>query len=245
VGGKQLNKPSTTVMNMPDDDIIYPDKKDIISIHDDIVAEDEDASEGIINEGDIDFAINYIQHGHFGNCPETIHEKAVHLIRLLAANHSFVDGNKRTALNTTWTFYLINDYYFDYGEEIKAILKLFAVMERMVDNEEATEYFEDIALPIEEANIAESDEVLVLHKLAENTLRLTTKLEEEAQKEEIDAERIHRLAREAQEYIEKSEEIVRQRDKGIHPEFWDIIDEVGEKVKEVKSKLLSKEESQE
>ena len=215
------------------DDLIYLSKKDIVNIHDDIVSEDADASEGAINKGDVEFAVDYIQHGHFGQCPETIHEKAVHLLRLLAANHSFVDGNKRTALNATWVFYLINDYYFDYGEEIKAILKLFAVMERMVDEEEAKEYFCDIALPIENADIAESDEILVLHRLAERSLNLITKKEKEIKKQEPDAKKIHNLVTEAEEYIQKSEEIVGQRSKEVTPELCDIIDEMGSKMAEI------------
>ena len=132
-----------------DDNIKYPSAEDIIQIHADIIREDEDASSGSLNEGHIEFAVDYIKHGHFGEVPETLDEKALHLLRLLAANHPFADGNKRTALNATWTFYAINQRYFDYGEEIKAILKMFAVMERMVDLEEAKEYFSDIAVPID------------------------------------------------------------------------------------------------
>lgn len=128
----------------PFHDILYPTVDEIVAIHQDIINEDEDAESGILNDGQIEYVVEFIEHGHFGEVPETIHEKAVSLLRLLAANHPFADGNKRTALNTTWTFYVMNGYYFDYGEEIKAILKLFAVMERMVDEEEVVDYFEDI-----------------------------------------------------------------------------------------------------
>lgn len=127
-----------------DHGIFYPSVDDIISIHQDIVSADEDATSGIIRRGDIAYAVDFIEHGHFEYKPETIHEKAFALMRLLAANHAFVDGNKRTALNSTWTFYAINGYYFDYGEEIKAILKMLAVMENMVDQDEAVRYFSDI-----------------------------------------------------------------------------------------------------
>jgi len=41
----------------------------------------------------------YTEEGRFGSSPETIHEKACNLLRLLVANHPFVDTNKRTALN--------------------------------------------------------------------------------------------------------------------------------------------------
>lgn len=133
----------------PDHQILYPTEEEIIAIHNDIVEEDEDADSGVINVGHVEFALQYIQEGHFGQKPETIHEKAVELLRLLSANHPFADGNKRTALNATWTFYALNGLYFDYGEEIKAILKLFAVMERMVDREETIDYFETITYPEE------------------------------------------------------------------------------------------------
>lgn len=133
----------------PGHQILYPTEEEIIAIHNDIVEEDEDADSGVINVGHVEFALQYIQEGHFGQKPETIHEKAVELLRLLSANHPFADGNKRTALNATWTFYALNGLYFDYGEEIKAILKLFAVMERMVDREETIDYFETITYPEE------------------------------------------------------------------------------------------------
>lgn len=65
-------------------------------------------------------------------------------MRLLAANHPFVDGNKRTALNTTVVFYLSNGYEFEYGEDIKTLLKLLATNERLIDTEEVVAYFEEL-----------------------------------------------------------------------------------------------------
>jgi len=127
------------------DQVFYPTAEEIHGIHEDIIREDDDASEGILNEGQVNYALDTVEHGHFGQVPETIHEKAFTLMRLLAANHTFADGNKRTALNSTWVFYAINGKYFGYGEEIKAILKLLAVKEEMVDEEEAKSYFEEIA----------------------------------------------------------------------------------------------------
>ena len=62
--------------------------------------------------------------GFFSEVPETIHEKAVHLMRLLVADHPFVDGNKRTALRTVVVFYVLNGYTFDYSDEIRALLPL-------------------------------------------------------------------------------------------------------------------------
>lgn len=81
----------------------YPTVDDVLDIHDDIVSEYPDTSSGVHSRGDVEFALEYVSEGSFGEGPETIHEKAFHLLRLLVANHPFVDGNKRTALNTTHT----------------------------------------------------------------------------------------------------------------------------------------------
>ena len=70
-------------------------------------------------------------------------------MRLLASNHWFVDGNKRTALNTTELFYLVNGYELDYGEDIRSMLKLFSVRESLIDREVGPEYLADQTTPIE------------------------------------------------------------------------------------------------
>lgn len=125
------------------DDLWYPSVDDILTVHDDIVAEDDDAESGVESQDRIQFAVDYIQHGHFGEVPETIHEKAFHLMRLIASNHWFVDGNKRTALNSTELFYLVNGYEFNYGGDIRSMLKLFSVRESLIDHEAGPEYLKD------------------------------------------------------------------------------------------------------
>ena len=122
------------------DSLWYPSVEDVIAIHDDIVSEYPDTPTGVQNRGDIEFALNYIGEGSFGTAPETIHEKAFHLLRLLVANHPFVDANKRTALNTTVVFYFLNGYRFEYDDEIRTILKRFGTNEAAVDEVETVEY---------------------------------------------------------------------------------------------------------
>lgn len=109
-------------------------------LHDEIVEEDEDSEPGIKNPDRISAAIDYVQHGHFGEVPETIHEKAFHLMRLITANHWFVDGNKRTALNTVEMFYFFNGYELNSDDHLRSILKEFAVQESDVDQEEVIQY---------------------------------------------------------------------------------------------------------
>jgi len=122
------------------DSIWYPSVEDVIGIHSDIVSEYAETHQGVRNRGDIEFALNYVEHGSFGTTPETIHEKAFHLMRLLVANHPFVDANKRTALNTTVVFYFLNGYQFTYDEEIRTLLKRFGTDEQAVDDQETISY---------------------------------------------------------------------------------------------------------
>lgn len=132
-----------------EDELWYPSVDDVLLLHEDIVSEDDDASSGVNDADRIEFAIDYVKHGHFGEVPETIHEKAFHLMRLLASNHWFVDGNKRTALNTTELFYLINGYELDYGEDVRSMLKLFSVRESLIDRDVGSEYLADQTIPVE------------------------------------------------------------------------------------------------
>lgn len=132
-------------MEFGDNAIVYLTLDDVLAIHDDIVDEDTETSVGTRKEGEIEYALDHVRHGQFEEVPETIHEKAFQLMRLLAANHPFVDGNKRTALNAAVVFYLGNGYEFEYGEDIKTLLKLLATNERLIDTEEAVAYFEELA----------------------------------------------------------------------------------------------------
>jgi death-on-curing protein len=82
------------------DDIAYPSVDLILDLHEQIVEEGEATEAGVRSEGAITSALQYVSEGYFDEGPETLHEKAVHLMRLLVADHPFVDGNKRTALRT-------------------------------------------------------------------------------------------------------------------------------------------------
>ena len=138
------------------DSVWYPSVEDIVAIHDDIVSEYPNTPSGTQNRGDIEFALDYIEEGTFSSAPETIHKKAFHLLRLLVANHPFVDANKRTALNAAVVFYFLNGYRFEYDDEIRSLLKQFGTDEASVDTEETIEYLRthtevlDLAEEIEE-----------------------------------------------------------------------------------------------
>ena len=83
-------------------DFAYPSVADILAIHEDIMAEQENAQSGVRSPDVIESALTYVSEGYFDQSPDSIHAKAAHLMRLIVSEHPFVDGNKRTALNTMW-----------------------------------------------------------------------------------------------------------------------------------------------
>ena len=86
------------------DDLTYPSVELILDLHGQVVTEGDATEPGVRSENAIASALQYISEGFFGEVPETIHGKAVHLMRLLVVEHPFVDGNKRTALRTVVFF---------------------------------------------------------------------------------------------------------------------------------------------
>jgi death-on-curing protein len=144
----------------------YPSVGEVLAIHEDIVSEYPDTSSGVQNRGDIEFALNYISEETFGSVPETIQEKSFHLLRLLVANHPFVDGNKRTALNTVTVFYLFNGYRFEYDDEIRELLKQFGTDETTVDQDSVLEYLREHTREVDLAEeISEWRDELIQHGL--------------------------------------------------------------------------------
>lgn len=121
----------------------YPTADDIHVTHARIVARDDDTEAGVRTPDAVESALVYVSEGYFGKAPGTIHEKAAHLTRLLASEHPYVDGNKRTALAAAVLLYTYNGYAFDYEDaEIRRILKQFATDESAVDMDAVVAYFE-------------------------------------------------------------------------------------------------------
>jgi death-on-curing protein len=118
--------------------------------HDAVVASDRETEAGVLSPETVESALVYVSEGYFGEVPETIHEKAAHLMRLLAAEHPFVDGNKRTALNTAETFYDMNSYEFDHDDDIRKILKRFATDQASVEMEAVVGYCREHSYRAEE-----------------------------------------------------------------------------------------------
>jgi death-on-curing protein len=114
--------------------------EDVLTLHEVIVGNGDDTEPGLSARGDIEYVVEHLREGHFGRGPTTIYQKAVALLRLLVANHPFVDGNKRTALSSTVVFYALNGRDLEYGPEIKDVLKRFATDEASVDTTDVIEY---------------------------------------------------------------------------------------------------------
>jgi death-on-curing protein len=100
------------------EDIEYPSVEDIYTIHDAVSERDEELADGVVNEGQIEHAIGYIKHGHFGEKPTGLFEKAACLFRLIIEGHEFVDGNKRTAVYSTQNFLERNGYEMNLTSDV-------------------------------------------------------------------------------------------------------------------------------
>lgn len=122
--------------------------EDVLVIHEVIVESNADTEPGVSSRGDVEYVVEFVREGHFGRVPETVHEKAFQLLRLLVSNHPFVDGNKRTALASTTVFYALNGYSFEYDRDVKTILKAFATDSEAVDREEVLTYLRTRVTPL-------------------------------------------------------------------------------------------------
>jgi len=133
---------------MAEGDFEYLTVDDILTVHEVIVGSSEETAAGVAAEGDIDYVVEHVATGHFGQQPESVHEKAFQLLRLLVANHPFVDGNKRTALASTVVFYGLNGYAFDYDREMRTILKRLGTDEAEVDRSAVLQYLQEHTEPL-------------------------------------------------------------------------------------------------
>lgn len=74
---------------------IYPEYEDIVNKHDNEVIKKSGGTIGVLDEGLIRSAIDFIRNDLYYKAFE---DKLTHLVYSLAKNHGFVDGNKRTAI---------------------------------------------------------------------------------------------------------------------------------------------------
>lgn len=87
--------------------IYFKNIDEIVAIHKKTVAASGGGSEGIIDLGSIECAIEQIQDNLY--YPEFEH-KLTHLLWVANKSHGFIDGNKRIAITACCMFLLMNGY---------------------------------------------------------------------------------------------------------------------------------------
>jgi death-on-curing protein len=70
-------------MDEESESISYVSAADIRDIHELIVEASAETTAGISSPGDLEYVLEHIQEGHFGQVAESIHEKAFQLLRLM------------------------------------------------------------------------------------------------------------------------------------------------------------------
>jgi|GEM_PF-4384425 death-on-curing protein len=111
--------------------IDYPSVSDIYRIHKAVIENDEQATEGVVNDGQVENALSYIEHGHFGQKPESLFEKAAELFVRIVRAHEFADGNKRTASYSALRLIRVNGY-----PEVNTTDELADIAERIAAGED-------------------------------------------------------------------------------------------------------------
>ncbi len=136
------------------DEIIYPSEEFIITVHDILIEEFEDAPDkinvGILTEANITFSLWHIyeQVGNEGSKNEKAITKAAHLMNNLVTSHAFVDGNKRTGFVLFLLFLMINNVKFkvDFSDYVahSEFIRNIASKERDEKNaEKIIQWFKD------------------------------------------------------------------------------------------------------
>jgi len=114
--------------------------REVLRLHEGVLA-DSGGTAGLRDRGALESAVAQPQATFGGeDLYPTLPEKAAALAFGIVNNHPFVDGNKRTALNTTTVFYLLNGRRFEYDGEIREILKQFGINEAAVGEDRVLEY---------------------------------------------------------------------------------------------------------
>lgn len=87
---------------MPSEGLWFPSYRDVVEIHK-LILEDSGGEPGILSPGTILSAVERTRWGPFPGSGD-IWERAAFLLRGIAQDHPFVDGNKRTAIEAADAF---------------------------------------------------------------------------------------------------------------------------------------------
>lgn len=112
------------------DDIYYPKKEQIISLHDYLIknfkySHETEVHKGVLYDAPLDFYSIKCYMEKLENKYEDLIHRGARLFNLfLEEGHPFIDGNKRTGFVTLWVFLTINNFnirfeYFDFNSHIE------------------------------------------------------------------------------------------------------------------------------
>ncbi|MFB6262673.1 MAG: type II toxin-antitoxin system death-on-curing family toxin [Bradymonadaceae bacterium] len=129
--------------------VVYPTRGDVLEIH----RKELDVSggaTGVRDESGIDAALERMQQVLFGeDAYPTLASEAAAFFQTLILRHPFVDGNKRTAVRTTYAFLEINGRRVTANpEETVELAQATAAGELDVD--ELADWFEEHTAPKED-----------------------------------------------------------------------------------------------
>lgn len=90
-------------------EIKYLTKEEILKIHEEII-DKFGGTRGLLNEGLLDIVLEQM------NLSEDLVQKSIILLFGIIQNHPFIDGNKRTALESFYTFLNYNSIRFEIND---------------------------------------------------------------------------------------------------------------------------------
>lgn len=100
---------------MASEELWFPSYRDVVEIHD-LILEDSGGEPGILSPGTIRSAVERTRWGPFPGAGD-LWERAAFLVRGIAQDHPFVDGNKRTAIQAADLFLSRNGWRLAVEEE--------------------------------------------------------------------------------------------------------------------------------
>lgn len=89
--------------------IWFPTLQDVHNIHDGIIKW-LGGDAGIVNLGSAAAALDFAERGPPTSAQIDLFDRAAFLLRGIAQDHPFTDGNKRTGLVATWAFLLVSGF---------------------------------------------------------------------------------------------------------------------------------------
>lgn len=118
--------------------IFYLSIEDVVDIHEDILKV-YGGLEGIREIGMLESALKRIDfHKNYSGLTDLFETSAL-LAQALAQGHVFVDGNKRTALVSTYNFLILNGYQLTASEK-EAEDMMVDIAEKKISSEDLTQW---------------------------------------------------------------------------------------------------------